>query len=660
MSHFYDPQLALTTDWKSYFVDNRDKMFTLPCVEGNVEMNGRRMLLNIMLCMPLIKRNRPISRDKHLLLSGIYDAKSHSKITTEVSRSLEEMGYTREQLGHDIISTVMDAHNMCYTHLGQFIGTMDIFAIADTILQDGVREQCTMDYGDMEDKRIKRMEKEFNEKAEKMYALLQSDSIPNNIFRAPLLCGALKKGQFFQFILSAGPRTDTDDRIFLRPVRGSFLSGMYDIKDLAIESRSASKATHYQKTQMSNTQYQNRKIHIQASSMRHLYPGDCGTKAYMTYEPLKDTVKHFVGKFYLDATGNLVELTKERFPEVIDKVVKFRDVITCKYVDGYCEVCGGTISKSFSRDGNVGFLANVNTGAPVAQQVLSTKHLISTDAAEYQIPNEFHDVLSATMNNVFIRPAHKGKLNGLALGFQPRDISKLNDLKYIDMENDLHAEYYTDIKYMYLGRVRADGAVAKISGRVPMGGDNKTYPHLSPEILNIIRNNNDDITVQGGIAWLLLRNVDIEAPILQCTVVNNSIKQFVSQFANLVTKDAERYSSANDFMRDLTRLIWSRVGTHITHISCLAKSCMVTSKKDFHIPEVTDPDRVMFGTLGKIIPMRSVGGLLAFERFNLVTNKPVTYITPKRHNVFDEFMGYKDIIERDMSYPPGYDKPEMV
>ena len=95
----------------------------------------------------------------------------------------------------------------------------------------------------------------------------------------------------------------------------------YVIKDLAIESRSASKATHYQKTQMSNTQYQNRKFHIQGSAMRHLYPGDCGSKVYMTFEPTEKTVKYFVGKFYLDASGNLIELTPARFEDVVDKSV---------------------------------------------------------------------------------------------------------------------------------------------------------------------------------------------------------------------------------------------------------------------------------------------------------------------------------------------------
>lgn len=660
MPEIYDPSRALTEDWRTYFVERRHETFILQCVEGDVEIKGNWMLLNIMMIMPLIKRLRPISRDKHLMLSGIYTNKEHAKRLTEISLSLEEMGYTRDELGHDIITTVMDSHNMCYTHLGSFIRTMDIFSIADTILQPEVKPTVTMDYGDMEDLNIKRMENAFKSRSKEVLELLSGDQLSNNIFRSPLLCGSLKQDQFFQFILSAGPRTDTDDQMFLRPVVGSFLSGMQDIKDLAIESRSASKATHYNKTQMSVTQYQNRKLHIQNSSIWHLYPGDCGSTVFLTYEPNAKTVSKFIGKFYLRPNGDMVELTKERFDEVVNRSIKFRDVPGCKYADGYCEVCGGTITRSFSKTGNVGYLSNVNTGAQAAQQVLSTKHLISTNAAEYEVPHELSDFLYSVMNDIYLKPALKRKLGDIALGFQPRDISKLNDLKYVLDETQLRAAYYTDIKYMYLGRVHEDGTVARVISRIQMGSKNKKYPHLSPEVLSIIRSSPEDLTVQNGVVWFKLRNVDIDAPIMQCTVTNNSIKAFVNAFSTLVMKDVERYTSINDFMRDLSSLIYERVDPHITHLSCLARACLITSKKDFHIPVITDPDNVMFGTLGRIIPMRSIGGLLSFERFNLATNRPVSYITPKRHSISDEFMGFTDTIERDMNWPPGYDKVELI
>lgn len=656
MSEFYDPQRALTEDWRTFFFDNRDNLFTLPCIEGDVVLNGRWMLLNIMLTMPLIKRRRQISRDRHLMIEGIYDAVEHAKRETEISRTLEELGYTREELGHDIIMTANDALNMCYTHLGSYIRTMDIFAIAATILQPEAKAVCTMDYGDVDDGNINRMEADFKAQCEKVGDLLSSDRLDVNVFRAPLVCGALKRGQFYQFILSAGPRTDTDDHVFLKPVKGSFLSGLKDIHDLAIESRSASKATHYTKTQMASTQYGNRKIHIQNSAIWYLYPGDCGSTVFMTYEPNKKTVKHFIGKFFLNSNNELVELTTDRFDEVINREVKMRDVQGCRYTDGYCETCGGTITRSFSKMGNVGFLSNVNTGAPVAQQVLSTKHLTSTDAAEYEVPHDLTDILMSIVNDIFLRPAMQKKVDVLALGFQLKDISKINDLKYFVSENELHAAYFSDIKYMSVGLLQENGTITRYTTRTPMGGESKTYPHLSPEILAIIRSHPEDIVVQDQVAWLLLRNIDPTKPIMQCTVVNNSIRRFVNRFSSLVTKDVERYRSMNDFMRQLTRLIWPRVGTHITHISCLARACLITNRKDFHVPEMTNPDDVMFGALNRIIPMRSIGGLFAFERIDIATNKPVTYITPKLHGIYDEFMGYSDTIERDMNWPPGSDQ----
>lgn len=647
----YDPSDAITTDWRGYFLDHKDDLFSLQCEDGEAILNGRWMLLNIMLCMPLIKRRRPISRDKHLMLSGIYDAKAHAERETQIVRTLESYGYDRRDLGHDIIMTVNDAHNMCYTHLGANVCTMDILSMADTILQPEVEPVATMKYGNIEDRNIQRMQDDFKAQSKKITDLLKGDSLNTNIFRAPLLCGALKEKQFHQFVLSAGPRTDTDDSMFLRPVLGSFLGGMYDIQDLAIESRSASKATHYNKTQMPTTSYHNRKISIQSSVIANIYAGDCGSSVYIDYKPTEKTVKFLAGRFYVSGDGTLKELTEERYGEVVDRKIKVRDPITCRYSDGYCQTCGGTLTMSFGNVGNIGFLSNVNAGAPVAQQVLSTKHLISTDAAEYEVPGELQDILHSFMNNIFLTPPMRERINGIALGFRPEDLAQLNDLRYHKDTGDIPAKRFTNIKFIYPGIVREDGSVVRNSARIPMGGESKIYPHLSPEVLHVIRNNPDDLSIQDGIAWLYLRNMNPDDPIMQCTVVNNSIKRYVQSFSALVTRDVTRYRSANEFMRDLTELIWERVDTHSTHIACLAKACLITSQSNFHVPVVEDPDNVMFGTLNRNIAMRSIGGLMAFERYNQVTNKPATYIMPRRHTVYDEFMGFSDTIARDANWP---------
>lgn len=663
MAEVYDPQRALTEDFRTFFVERKDDLFLLPCEQGPVELKGSWMLINLLITMPLIKRHRPINVDLHLHQSGIFNSKVHSQILTRISRTLEGYGYQREELGADMLASKSDIQNLNFTHIAGFARTIDIFSIARTILQPGVEEVCdpTDVYGDIDDGNIQRMENAFKERSAVIKQLFTDPNLPNNVFYAPLVCGALKEGQFFQFVFSAGPRTDTDDRLFLRPVFGSFLSGMRDEIDLAFESRSASKATHYNKSQMPITQYGNRKLHIQGSNIWHLYPGDCGTQAYMDYMPTKKTVERYLGKFYLSAENTLVELTRERFDEVIDKVVKFRDTIPCKYQDGYCEVCGGTITRSFSKLGNVGFLSNVNTGAPVAQQVLSTKHLISTNAAEYEVPSDLQRFLIADNNNIFLRPAYRNQKQILAIGFPERDIKRLSDLQYFNTGHDLQAAYFTQIKFLHTGLVLPDGSIDdKKSTRVPMGGDSKIYPHLSPEVLAVIRDYPDDLITQGNVTWLLLRNINADAPIMQCTVVNKSVKKFVDDFSNLITKQVERYSSANALMNDMMDLVYSRVSPHVTHLSCMVKAAAVTSKKDAHVPEITDPDNVMFGNLMRNIPMRSVGGLFAFERFNLASNKPHLYITPHYHGEYDEYMGYADLQERDAQWPVKSGSPLQI
>lgn len=437
---------------------------------------------------------------------------------------------------------------------------------------------------------------------------------------------------------------------------GSFLGGMRDILDIAIESRSAAKATFYNKTQMPTTQYNNRKNHLQNSAMWHLYPGDCGSTVYMTYRLTEKIAKHFLGKFFVGGNGELIELTKKQYPLVLDKDIKFRSVITCRYLDGYCETCGGTITRSFSKFGNVGFVSNVNTGAPVAQQVLSTKHLISTDALEYEVPSELSNVLMSTSNTILLKRSVHRHIDKLAFGFSPNDVAKINDLQYHLPENDLRASYFSDIKKLSIGVMQPDGRIKRDVPSSNMGGDTKSYPHLSPEILAVIQKHPEDWIIQDQIAWFLLRNINPIEPVMQCTVVNNSIRKYVDDFSNLVTKHAERYTSAEVFMRDLMHLIWQRVDPHVTHIECLARCCMVTSKKDFHVPVVDDVNNVMFGNLMRNIPGRSIGAQFAFERYSQITNKPITYITGKRHGILDEYMGYTDIIQRDMHWPAGSDR----
>lgn len=656
MPAFYDPSRALHENWRDFFLQNCDEWFTFPTIEGNIEIQGKWLHLNIMICMPIIMRGHPISSKNHMIIDKIYGAGIHAEVSTRIVRYLEDLGYPRNTLGHDVMSTHMAAHNMCYTHLGSYVGTMDIFSIADTVLQEEMIEATNMDYGDIDDKNIKRMETLFRERSEQVVQLLRTDKLKHNCFRGSLLVGALKEKQFHQSLISAGPRSDTDERIFLRPVEGSFLSGMFNILDYIIESRSAAKAKQANAQQMSTASYASRKNHIQASVMRYLYPGDCGSNVFIDYHPSKKTIKFLSGRFYKTEDGSLREITEDIYEKLVGMTLELRDPHGCRYTDGVCEVCAGTISKSLPREGNLGFIANSKTGSPITQAVLSTKHLVSTDAVEYVIPVKVSGFLVAKHNDIFLGADAIAQAKIRVIGFAVKDIKKLNDLKY-SANSQRPSSYYSNIMNFYIGDLDENGNVTKVRSKTAMKDSRiVSYPHLSPELLHVIRTYPEDQIPQDDILWLKLDHVDFTKPIMHCTVMNNSIRNFVDQFRELMTKDIERYTSVNDLMLELCNLIWSRVGAHSTHIAILARSALVTSKSDFSIPVVTDPNNVMYSKQTRIIPMRSVGGIFAFERFRGATMKPGTYIVGKPHGEYDEFMGFTDMIERDANWPPNADR----
>ena len=56
-----DPRDIIDIDWRSFYTDNRDTMFTVKCLEGDFEIEGRWMLINTAIGMPRLERGLLLS-----------------------------------------------------------------------------------------------------------------------------------------------------------------------------------------------------------------------------------------------------------------------------------------------------------------------------------------------------------------------------------------------------------------------------------------------------------------------------------------------------------------------------------------------------------------------------------------------------------------------
>lgn len=648
MVEVYDVTRALREDFRTYLIDRFDHQFDVECIGGTARMTGGRLVVNLIMWMPLITRGFSIDLKKHVFLNGIYSDQVHSDILTNVSRTLEDAGFDRRDLGPDMLDSKMAIHNLNYTHLGMFFSTISIPDIGRSLLQPGMEENCSIRYTS---DNIADMEAEFTQKAEDMITLMKSDQFEVNAFRPLLITGAIKEKQFQQFVMAGGPRTDTDEQHIGIPIMGSFLGGMRSISDMAIETLAAAKSNYYNDTKMALTSYQARKVHLMVSTMHRLHQGDCGSQHYLEWVCTPGTVRYFIGCYYLDDRGQLVELTEDRYNDVIGKMVLFRNSALCRHRDGYCTVCGGRITESMSPDGHVGYYANFKVSSPIGQLVLSAKHHTATKAASYKVPKPLEPMLRSVNNMIFMTSDTRRARNKLAIGFAAKDVEQLNDLHYAADMEDIHPGSFSEIKGVSFGVMAESGTVTQKVNRTSISSGGGIHPYLSPEVLEIIRQNPDILIADKNIRWLPLSYLDPHAPIMHCAVVNTSIVRFAASYNSFIQKDIAQCTSVVDAMRKMTARVWPAVGAHITHIGCIVRSAMVTSAADFRIPEIQNPNAVQFGQLLKIIPMRSIATQMAFERYHMVSNSAAFHLTHKDHQIMDEFMSYTDTIERDRAWP---------
>lgn len=650
----YDIYDAPNHDYRTFLVDRRLDPIRVKLTDRTIVMGGMRLLGNIFICMPLIRRRMPLYADRHFILDGLFSRDRHADISGIIQEELEPTE-DMSVIIHEIAESMQDTLNINYTHTPWFVCLADVKKIADTILHPEVQEVINVDLDAAIRSGIQEVDAVTRAAEKRARAYFASPQNAWNVFHAQLVCGSLKEKQFFQTILHIGARTDVNENIFPKIIRQSFLTGISDITSLAIESRSGIKATVYQKKKTADTSYLNRLLQINTVGIKTLYPGDCGSTVTRTYHISPEFQSRYIGKMIFDPQSNTpVMLTKRNIGQYASMTVRGRGPLTCSHTDGYCRACGGAITRNILPTDHVGIVANVQTGPIVIQISLSAKHLIVAIAAKYDIPAELEDMFRGRGNRLYFSKDFYGVLDDLVIGFQSKDIAKINDIQLLGDDEPLNPEYFSRITYMYIGKMGPDGEIIPISKQITMKSKSDIHPHLSPEALEFITAHPENIHRDGKKTWFSLKGFPKQNAFLQHQIVNDSITKLVSQLNGFFKTDIQRFTSVNAATDYLSEFLWDKgFKTNILHIETIIKGFLITSPLDYYPGQVTDPDNVQFRPLGKLIPRRSIGGQLIYEQNRRYFHSAVLSIVPKRDGLFDAFMGYVDQCDPANTWPLG-------
>lgn len=628
-----------------YLIANKDSMFSVELSFGMIEMPGRWLLLNLVMWKPLVRRALPIL-EKHVRTSGFFTKDTIAEINNAIlddvremlrmsDKSAEQQRAAVRSLKYEYLHGINELYNLTSTDLNPYIVSTSAVSIARTLMHPKMQAACTIDVEEEEKIGIHAVEKKIQKIYDRVLEVAVDRTIPGNAFFGNVALGILSRQQLVQVVCCAGTRTDVNDMMIGRALKGSYFRGLRDAREYNIDSLSGKKSAIYNAYGMPKSQYPKRKFELMASTLRYLYHTNCGADVYMPFEIHSENYKNVVGKVIFEG-GMLKELASvAATKEYIGKEVLWRSPITCRHGDGVCAVCVGKLSENWDDTLVPGYHSVSAVMEPAGQLILSNKHLSQTNAVVYSIPAELKSVAFTIRDEIYFR--RDASVDNVMIGV-PFGSMRISDVAYIEEGTTFNDQNFSSVDSIIIANSETGELLAPEVFMGQIRDKASSRPYFTAEFLMYIKNNPDMISI-GNVIWVNLRKYDRGKPVMRVIVANDSMIAFVTRVDSFFRSGLSRYGSARDALRDFSNGIYKKLNPNIVHIEIMLRSAMIRSQIDYGLPLVTDVDDVIFGKLDNVILSRSIGPALAFEKFIGYTANPMTFLVPRETNLLDTFVG---------------------
>ena len=642
----YDPQSDLTMDQIRWLIAHRHREVAVHFADGDRSVPARWVVYNYPWWRVLAAHALPIEQ-RHLTIDVLPDKKAQQRIQDIIYHDVitHRPDHIR-RIGYHLIDAVAWLDTVYRTELGAHHITISAFDIADTLETPEIAEAISLNLAQAESINIRAVEDAIGVAYKKALTAMKTPGLPKNVFYPFLAMGAVSEVQLPQALVAGGTRTDVNDMMITKAITASYLEGFANIVEYAIDARAAMKSAFYNAYGMPNSQYTNRKMQLQASVMARLYDGDCGSTVLVPFDitqPMADK-QVAVGKIYRNPkTGQLEPITVDNIQSLVGQTVYWRSPHTCRHTDGFCRTCGGLITHGWHKDILPGFQSVIELMGPVAQLILSNKHVARTTAEFYRLPEELRDLMRTSRKEIYLL----GDLKNIGLRVPYGCMPRIHDVEYIEDDRALNDQQFSAISALELyDTVTGELLTPEVLMVDPKDLERRrkamTVPYISSEVLRYLRDQPDRVIVSEHTIELDLSAFDKAQPIMRCAVANDSMIRFCQRVERMFTATIKEYTSIPQALGEFARVMYSKVSLNILHLEVALRANLITSPIDYRIPVVDDVFNVHFAALGHVIPRRSIGGQLAFEKMGDYLKNPDTYIVPHVPGRFDAFFGFRD------------------
>lgn len=281
-------------------------------------------------------------------------------------------------------------------------------------------------------KQPKEVERELDLKTNQMEDLLKKE---DNCLKPILNCGGVvKMKQLAESFISFGYKPDIDGNTLPVPINANMLvGGMSNVTNLYTETNSSRKSLLANKYEMGDGGYFSILL-MKLCSGVYITEHDCNT-----IKPLKVIIKSkkhlqkLVGRHYTTEYDHTYRILQDTDSHMIGETIYVRTPATCMAKDnGVCEVCYGELSKTNNEDFGIGAHAAAKLTEPLSQNILSTKHLLTTDSEEIKFITSFYKYLQVNTNEIVLNINMEHDISNLSLLILKEDINIKNELEMND------------------------------------------------------------------------------------------------------------------------------------------------------------------------------------------------------------------------------------
>lgn len=266
-------------------------------------------------------------------------------------------------------------------------------------------------------------------------------SVEDNVLRPMLNAGSgIKDKQLSEFSINGGLKPDLSGKTIPIPINSNFIvGGLSTVTNYYIDSIGGRKALIANKKEMGRAGYFTRKVNLVCSTI-HLSKtvDDCHTTRpiRLTISSMKHLQK-YVGRYARLLTSREYFIITGKEMDLIGKEILLRSPITCAS-DKVCKKCYGELHKTNS-DINIGIYAATKISEPVAQNILSTKHQLSTDSCPIKFKDErFSDFFSIYGNIIVLNSELSSDYSLLLIGKNIQSIYEFEELRFNNYVNIFH------------------------------------------------------------------------------------------------------------------------------------------------------------------------------------------------------------------------------